>query len=481
MGREEFEYHLTSTKREGKFPDKCVIGKAGSSLCGDEVEIALEVEDGQVPVARYVSSGCGAARAAASVCTELVEGSTLLEVAMVSVETISSELGGLSMPKMHAAELATDALHSAVSTQLRLGLDKPLSRSGNRTLVAMSGGVDSAVAAILELERGREVVAVTLKLWHDPGTDGSRSCCSPQAVVEARKLAQGMGIPHFTLDLRPEFRDSVVGNYISEHGAGRTPNPCVRCNGTVRFDSMLRLADQLGAERLVTGHYAKVVHDGEGLLVSSASDSQKDQSYMLAALDPGVLEKVEFPLAELTKTEVRQLASKFILPVADSEESQDLCFLAGIDRESFLQRHSSIGASDGEIVDSQGNLLGRHGGYHHYTVGQRKGLGLALAEPHYVLSTDSRSNKVVVGQRHELACKTVELSNAVLYRPASQVNRAKLRYRQQPQPCHLEEDVGRGFHSGLTVSLDEPVFGASPGQVACLMDGSRVVGRGIIS
>ncbi len=267
--------------------------------------------------------------AAGSAAAALADGASLLEAAVIGPHDVAAELGGLSPGKFHAADLAADALHRALSDLVSAEGRPLLSERRDRALIAMSGGVDSAAAALLEQRAGHEVVAVTLKLWADQETDGERSCCSPQAVLGARALAHSMGLPHFTLDLRDEFRGAVVDNYISEHDRGRTPNPCVRCNGQVRFDAMLALASRLGAPALVTGHYARITRDAEGPLLARAADPAKDQTYMLCALDPGELGRLRFPLGEVTKPEVRALAAEAELPVASKPDSQDLCFLAG--------------------------------------------------------------------------------------------------------------------------------------------------------
>ena len=217
----------------------------------------------------------------------------------------------------------------------------------------MSGGVDSAVAALLAQRDGRDVVAVTLELWADEEHDGERSCCSADAVRGARAVAHGMGLPHLTLDLRDAFRAGVVDPYLAGYAAGETPNPCVRCNGHVRLDAMLDLAERLGAADLATGHYARVVDDGEGPLLRAAADPAKDQTYMLAALSAESLARLRFPLGELRKPAVRALAQQAGLPVAARPDSQDLCFLAGTGRAAFLRRHGGLDDEPGEIVDAR--------------------------------------------------------------------------------------------------------------------------------
>jgi tRNA-specific 2-thiouridylase len=344
----------------------------------------------------------------------------------------------------------------------------------------MSGGVDSAVAALLERERGAEVVGVTVKLWADPETDGAKACCSPEAVLGARGLAHSLGIPHFTLDLEEEFRRRVVGRFIDGYAAGSTPNPCVLCNGEVRIAAMVDLAERLGAGRLVTGHYARIVEDGEGPLLASAADAAKDQSYMLAALPPPLLGRLSFPLTELTKPEVREIAARHRLSVARKAESQDLCFLAGQGKRSFLRRHGGLRDSEGAVLDSAGRTVGRHRGHHNFTVGQRRGIGVSAPEPLYVVATDAAANTVTVGTRAELETRLVRVRDAILHRDGARVDAVRLRYHSRALRASIgSADPGR--HDALEIELGEEFVGVSPGQTAVLLEGETIVGHGTIA
>jgi tRNA-specific 2-thiouridylase len=475
------EYAGDSSRR-GPVPPASLTGAAGGASCGDLVRISLVIENGRIAAVRYETEGCAPTAAAGAVTAELTEGLEVLDAARLDAEAIADALGGLSPQGRHAAGLAADALHRALAAAAGSGVTLARPPAGHeRVLVAMSGGVDSAVAALLERERGAEVVAVTLKLWADRRTDGTQACCSPEAVVGARSLAHGMSLPHLTLDLEEDFRRRVVADFVHGYESGRTPNPCVICNGGVRLDAMVALADRLGAGALVTGHYARVVSDADGPLLRMAVDSAKDQSYMLSGLRPSTLARLRFPLGGLTKPEVRRLAEAAGLPVAQRRESQDLCFLAGEGKRAFLARYASAREVPGDIVDTDGVVVGRHPGHRNFTVGQRRGLRVGGADgPLYVIATDARTNRVVVGTQGELAERRVRVRDAVLHRAGAQVDRVRLRYHAQTLGCRLP-GLPAGMHDEIEVELEEPAFGVAPGQTACLMRGDLVIGSGTIA
>ncbi|MBN8866876.1 MAG: tRNA 2-thiouridine(34) synthase MnmA [Solirubrobacterales bacterium] len=470
--------YVADRSHEADAPEGAFTGAAGGAACGDLARISLVISEGRIESAGFGTEGCAATRAACACACELVEGESVLEAARIGADRIEDALGGLSPARRHAAMLTADALHRALSAAASSGetLSAPVP---GRVLVAVSGGVDSAVAALRERERGADVVAVTVKLWADPDTDGTKACCSPEAVLGARSLTHELGIPHLTLDLEGPFRERVVGEFLQGYSEGRTPNPCVLCNGEVRIAAMVALADRLGAEELVTGHYARVVEDEGGALIAAGSDESKDQSYMLAALPPEVVSRLRFPLADLSKTEVRAIAERGGLTVAKKPESQDLCFLAGQSKKDFLRRHGGLDDRPGPVVDVEGRRLGEHPGHHHFTVGQRRGLGVAATEPLYVLGTDAGTNTVRVGSRSRLSTDRVRLRDAVMYRDGTRVDRVRLRYHTEPVPAKVAASAGR--HERLELELERPFDGPAPGQAAVLMSGDVVVGHATIA
>ena len=478
MNRELVEQYLDDDSRRGPEPNGAFSGSAGGAPCGDLVRVSLVVENGRIERATFDREGCAASAAAAAAVAELAEGGKTLDAALIGPDEVEAELGGLAPTHRHAAVLAADALHRALAGLAGSGdrlADRPTDRE--RVLVALSGGVDSAVAALREREAGRDVVAVTLKLWADQRTDGEKSCCSPEAVLGARRVAHSLGVPHLTLDLEREFRAGVVGPFLRGYAEGSTPNPCVLCNGDLRIDAMIALADRVGASKLVTGHYARIADDGSGPLLAGAADGAKDQTYMLSGLAPESLTRLRFPLAELSKPEVRALATRAGLEVAGRAESQDLCFLAGQGKREFLRRHAGLEDRPGEVVDRSGRRLGEHRGHHNFTVGQRRGLGVSGEEPLYVLATDAANNRVIAGGRDQLASSRLRIHGAKLHRPAHRVNGVRLRSHSPRRECRVEVN---GHPGEAVVALSEPVDRVAPGQVACLLDGDLVVGHGTI-
>lgn len=460
-------------------PDGAFTGAAGGAACGDLSRISVTVEDERIAAVSFDAEGCGATLAATAAVAEMVDGASVLEAAQLGIDAVDAAIGGLTAAKRHAAQLSTDALHRALTGAA--ASSRHLAPTGpNRVAVAMSGGVDSAVAALLERERGAEVVGITVKLWADPETDGAKACCSPEAVLGARGLAHSLEIPHFTLDLEGEFRRRVVGRFLSGYAEGSTPNPCVLCNGEVRLAAMIDLAERLGADRLLTGHYARIVEDADGPLLASGADEAKDQSYMLAALPPELLGRLGFPLTELTKPEVREIAARHGLAVARKAESQDLCFLAGQGKRGFLRRHGGLVDREGDILDRAGRAVGRHRGHHNFTVGQRRGTGVSLNEPVYVIATDAAANTVTVGTRADVETSHVSIRDAVLHRDGARVDGVRLRYHSRALPASIGTP-GAGRHDALEVELGEQFAGASPGQTAVLLEGETIVGHGTIA
>ena len=418
-----------------------LIGNAAE--CGDLAWIGMTVREGRIVAARGEGTGV------AELCRD-VRGLTTLEAAAVP-----------------GARLAADALAEA------LGPAVAAAPAEGRVAVAMSGGVDSAVALRRARDAGHDAVGVTLRLWTDPaGPDGERVCCSPAAVMAARETCHARELPHVTLDLRSEFRKAVVAPFVAGYARGETPNPCIRCNGSFRFAALLAFARRVGARKLVTGHYARLAEHRGRLLLARGTDPAKDQSYMLARLDPRLLPRLWFPLGGQGKEETRAEARAAGLEAAERPESQEACFLAGDDYRAFLERRG-LEAADGAIVDEDGEELGRHSGHWRFTPGQRRGLGVAAPQPLYALSSDAGTNTVVVGPLSSLARTSVE-ADGRLYVPAEHVA-AKLRYRSEPVPARVEET-----HDGFRLALESPSYGVAPGQAAVLYDGDVVVGAGQI-
>jgi len=359
----------------------------------------------------------------------------------------------------------------------------------NLVAVAMSGGVDSSAVAALLQQQGRTVVGLTMQLWNQrrlPELQGDgpaqHRCCSLDDVYDAKAVAQHLNFPHYVVNFEEQFEARVVRPFVDQYLSGRTPIACTNCNTDVKFEPLLRMARQIGAERLATGHYARICKNddtGRWELLRACDDS-KDQSYFLWGLSQDQISRSEFPLGELTKEEVRALARRANLPVAEKPESMELCFVPNGNYVQFIQAYSnergiSLQNGAGEIVDENGDVIGRHDGVHNFTIGQRKGLGFAAGKPLYVLSIDPETNRVIVGKDDVLRKTTCEVEglNWISVAPPDAPFRAyvKIRHKHQPAPATIEPlDASRA-----RITFESPQRAITPGQAAVFYDGDRVL------
>jgi tRNA-specific 2-thiouridylase len=346
--------------------------------------------------------------------------------------------------------------------------------SARRIVVAMSGGVDSSVVAALSARTGAETIGITLQLYdHGAAVNRAGSCCAGRDIRDARAVCDRLGIAHYVFDHESRFRDSVIDHFADEYLRGRTPIPCVRCNMGVKFTDLFRLAQELGADCLATGHYVRRIEGIEGPELHRAIDPARDQSYFLFATTPGQLAYLRFPLGGMPKAQVRAIAQELGLAVALKPDSQDICFVPNGDYASVVRKVRPEAESDGAIVDMAGSELGRHKGLIHYTVGQRRGLEIGgLAEPLYVIRLEPETQRVIVGPRAALAVRAARLSDpSWLAAAAGRQVQAKVRSLAKPVPARME---------GAWLTFDAPEYGVAPGQAAVLYDGDRVLGGGWI-
>lgn len=359
-----------------------------------------------------------------------------------------------------------------------------MKQRGERVVVAMSGGVDSSVAAALLARAGYDVVGMMMRLWSDPAMGGAahNRCCTPTQMSDARRIASQLSIPFYVLDTQDVFRGTVVQYFIDGHRNGDTPNPCLACNRHIRFEWLLNHALALDADYLATGHYARIARDSAGgWLLRRGIDRNKDQSYVLSVLGQEQLSRAMFPVGEYPKARVRELAAELGLDVAGRQDSQDLCFLGKGDYRDFLRLHAPDVMQPGPIVTAAGDVLGEHGGLANYTIGQRKGLGLSWHEPLYVLATNPLRNALIVGARDQLGrdCLTAEGVNWIAGAPPDSQFRAqvKIRYRAQPQPAEVVVTNADSFQA----RFDEPQRDITPGQAAVVYADDICLGGGVIA
>ena len=349
-----------------------------------------------------------------------------------------------------------------------------------RVVVAMSGGVDSSVAAALLVEQGYDVIGLMLRLWAEPGGAANR-CCTPDAIGDAQYIADELGIPFYVRDYKQLFKTTIVEPFIAAYANGLTPNPCLICNKVIRFERLLNEALALGAQYLATGHYARVKQNERGEYeLWRGLDRSKDQSYVLHTLTQQNLPHVMFPLGDYSKEQVRDLAVKYDLPVFNKPDSQDLCFLGQGSYRDFLQRNAPDILQAGEIVDTTGQVLGQHQGLPAYTIGQRRGLGIAAPQPHYVIELKPAENRLVVGSRDQLGRTelTAHSASYISGRPFTQPTQveAKIRYKSRPMPALVTAFPDDRLHAKFAAPLPD----ITPGQGFVFYQGDQVLGGGVI-
>jgi tRNA-specific 2-thiouridylase len=474
---------LRSSAGAGRLEAADAVGEAGSTECRGLVRIQLAVNEGMVEDARYQGYGCPATLACAAEVVARVRGVLVLSAAAISETEIGTALG-LAPSKEASAQLAVEALHAALRNLVssRAELAKPDRAVDDRgVLVGMSGGVDSAVAAMLLKRQGYRVVGATLRLWNDPASHDERSCCSPETVRRARRVAHSLGIAHLTVDSSQAFYAQVVQYFLDEHLAGRTPNPCSKCNARVRFGAMVDLADRLGLSHIATGHYARLTGDPPSL--TRGVDRDKDQSYVLAEVSPHLLKRALFPLGGMTKSEVRGLAVEAALEGFAAPESQEICFVPDDDHRRFLRER--LGERPGSIVDREGRFIGSHSGTYNFTIGQRKGLGDAAPGPQYVTAINSERGEVVVGDASELAVKVVNISQLTRHRSqTAKRGLVQLRSSGVAVPAQLvageSADGASSPETAAVVLLEGSAGGVAPGQTAVIYEGETVTLAGTI-
>ena len=360
-----------------------------------------------------------------------------------------------------------------------------MSSEKKRVVVAMSGGVDSSVAAALYKEQGHEVIGMTMQIWDysrfdAPDGETIGTCCSLDDVYDARRVAESLDIPFYVVNFEDYFQEMVIDPFCDDYFNGRTPNPCILCNQVLKFEILLRRARELEADYLATGHYAQIVeHDGLYHL-QKGIDQQKDQSYFLFTLNQEQMSMVRFPLGGMTKDEVREHASRLNLRVAEKPESQDICFVPDGDYVRFLEEERGSGALDGEIVHVSGEVVGQHKGIYRYTIGQRKGLGISWPEPLFVVGIDAGKKQVVVGERKHLARTdfSVYAANWSVRAPQSELDvHCRIRYRHREVPARIEPLAD----NRVRVTFKTPQDGVTPGQAAVFYHGDEVIGGGWIA
>ncbi len=480
----EVKSHFLDPRNVGTLDRPSAVGTAGSvEECGDIVKIYIRVDSFKITDISFLAEGCPSAIASASMTTQIAKGLSIFEASMITGDAVSSALGGLSEHKLQCSNLGANALKSALENLVSGDFLEETSSEGKKSAVAMSGGVDSSTVAALLVDDGKDVIGLTMRL-HDSPANGeiSKSCCSPRDIDDAWSVSNSIGMPHFTIDLRKEFKQHVVDDFYSEYIKGRTPNPCIQCNRKIKFTALKSIAEKLGAKKISTGHYVKIDYDGvtDRYEVRMAKDRSKDQSYMFWGADQSVLATFDAPLGNIDKSEVRELAKGYDLLVAKKAESQEICFIPDNDYRGFL-KDRGYAPLPGPIIDKMGKSLGTHGGLPFFTVGQRKGLGIASNSPLYVTDIKPETNTLIVGQKSDFD-KASLIARESNFIPFDKLTKdidveVKYRYNMLPVPARIFPLEDESIKVDLKSKSDT---GIAPGQSVVFYKDDLVIGGGII-
>ncbi len=477
---DKINQHLKNPQNIGWIDKPDAVSEAGSAGCRNLVKLSAAVKGNQIEEIRFKALGCSWTIAAASYITTLAKGKNLLDAAKIGEEDIYGYFGDFPDDKKNAASSAAEALARLITAYMSRHQNNLYPLKPGRIAVAMSGGIDSSMAAWLLKKEGFELIGLTMNIFapEEKGQDNDKTCCSPKDIRLAKKVCARLGIPHLVIDLENEFKENIIQDFLDEYLQGRTPNPCVECNRFIKFGHLLKKADMLGASSMASGHYCRSEKTGEGVIIKKGKDDTKDQSYMLWRLGQHQLERIKFPLGPYHKSEIKKMGQKYFPFLAQRPESQDICFMG---EEGYHHLLSGFTIRPGKIINGRGQVLGTHKGFPYYTIGQRRGLGLSWPRPLYVKEIIPSKNVIVVGEKEELlkkGFKSEDMNFIAGKAPASSFKAlVMIRYKSEP----AEALITMSGKNSAYCNFKKPQMAITPGQSAVFYQKDLLLGGGVIS